>query len=111
MHLRIDGERTPWRIREASTWWRRAVGLLATPGLDDPCGLWITPCNSVHTFGMRYAIDVIFVGPDGAISKIVERLVPWRAAGCRKARSTLELRAGLSRQLGLQMGVRVELAA
>jgi uncharacterized protein len=93
------------RIRTALRWWTRAVGLLATASLEDPCGLWISPCNSVHTLGMRYAIDVVFMRADGTIAKVVERLPPWRAAGCLNAKSTLELRAGLADQLGLRPGM------
>ncbi|MEK8031094.1 DUF192 domain-containing protein [Ideonella sp. DXS29W] len=110
LHLHIDGRRTALRIRQAIRWWSRAVGLLATPKLDDPCGIWIAPCNSVHTIGMRYPIDVVFVNADGSVAKVVERLRPWRAAGCRGARSTLELRAGLARELKLAAGMAVALA-
>lgn len=109
MHLHVDGRRTPLRIGLAARWWTRAVGLLATPQLDDPCGLWITPCNSVHTFGMRYPIDVLFINGDGTIAKAVEHLLPWRAAACVKAKATLELRAGLAAQLGLRPGMSVAL--
>ncbi len=111
MDLHIEGQSAPVRIRKAASWWSRAIGLLATPQLDDPCGLWITPCNSVHTLGMRYAIDVIFLRADGSIAKIVESLPPWRAAGCRSARSTLELRAGLASRLGLRPGMTLGLVA
>ena len=111
MNLHVDGQRTAWRIRQAVRWWSRAVGLLATPALEDPCGLWIAPCNSVHTLGMRYPIDVVFVRADGTIAKVVERLRPWRAAGCRQARFTLELRAGLANQLQLRPGMTLALAA
>lgn len=102
--LHIDGRDTGLRIRQALSWGARALGLLATPRLDDPCGLWISPCPSVHTVGMRYAIDVIFLAPDGRILKLCPRLRPWRAAGARGAHSTLELRAGLAQQLSLQAG-------
>lgn len=111
MTLHVDGQGTPLRIRQAVRWWSRAVGLLATPKLDDPCGLWIAPCNSVHTLGMRYAIDVIFINADGTIAKIVEHLPPWRAAGCLKAKETLELRAGLARDLRLRPGMALRLVA
>lgn len=111
LHLHVEGQRTGLRIRQAATWWARAVGLLATPALDDPSGLWIVPCNSVHTIGMRYPIDVVFVGRDGRVAKIVDALPPWRATGCRRARSTLELRAGLARRLGLAPGASLALAA
>jgi uncharacterized protein len=109
-HLHVDGRRTAWRIRRALRWWSRAIGLLATPALDDPCGLWIAPCNSVHTIGMRYPIDIVFVNADGTVAKVVERLAPWRAAGCRGARATLELRAGLAGQLKLVPGTALALA-
>jgi hypothetical protein len=111
MNLHVDGQRTAWRIRQAVRWWSRAIGLLATPALEDPCGLWIAPCNSVHTLGMRYPIDVVFVRADGTIAKVVEQLRPWRAAGCRQARFTLELRAGLARQLQLRPGMTLALVA
>jgi uncharacterized protein len=104
LNLQVDGEPTPLRIREAATWWTRAIGLLATAALDDPSGLWIRPCNSVHTIGMRYPIDVVFLRRDGHIAKIVEAMPPWRASACRQARSTLELRAGLARRLQLAPG-------
>jgi uncharacterized protein len=109
--LCIDGNKTDLQIRQALSWWSRALGLLATPALDDPCGLWIAPCNSVHTIGMRYPIDVVFVRADGTVAKIVERLRPWRATGCRQARFTLELRAGLAKQLQLRPGVALALAS
>lgn len=109
-NLHVDGERTQLRIRMAASWWSRAIGLLATPVLEDPCGLWIAPCNSVHTIGMRYPIDVVFLRSDGKVSKVVDRLRPWRAAGCRQARYTLELRAGLASELQLRPGVMLALA-
>jgi uncharacterized protein len=108
--LHVDGRPTGLRIRTARRWWQRAVGLLATPALDDPCGLWITPCNSVHTLGMRYPIDVVFVRGDGTVAKVVDWLPPWRAAGCRGARATLELRAGLATRLQLRPGDSLVLA-
>ena len=109
--LHIDGRTSALRIRPARTWWRRAIGLLATPALEDPCGLWIEPCHSVHTIGMRYAIDLAFLDRDGRILKLVPRLGPWRAAACRGARSTLELRAGLAAELGLTRGMQLKLLA
>jgi uncharacterized membrane protein (UPF0127 family) len=102
--LHIDGRNTGLHIRQALSWWTRALGLLATPRLDDPCGLWISPCPSVHTGGMRYAIDVVFLARDGRILKLCPALRPWRAAGARGAHSTLDLRAGLAQQLDLRPG-------
>ena len=103
--LSVPGDARVLSIRLAATWFSRAIGLLATPRLDDPCGLWIVPCNSVHTFWMRYAIDVVFVDARGVVMKVVPMLKPWRMAGCRGARATLELRAGLASELGIVPGV------
>lgn len=83
-----------WRVHKTEGWWQRAVGLLATSQLDDPRGLWISPCRSIHTVGMRYAIDVVFIDERGRVKKLVRGLQPWRATACSGARSTLELRAG-----------------
>ena len=111
LHLHIDGERSSCRIRQALRWWSRAVGLLATRELEDPCGLWIAPCNAVHTLGMGYAIDVVFLRRDGTVARVVPRLAPWRAASCRHAHATLELRAGLAERLHLAPGRRLALGA
>jgi uncharacterized membrane protein (UPF0127 family) len=93
---------TAWRIRTAKSWWRRAVGLLTTSNLDDSSGLWIAPCGSVHTIGMRYAIDVVFLDEMGRVKKLVRWLKPFRCAVCWGACSTLELRAGAIDELSLR---------
>ncbi len=103
--LVIAGADSLLRVRVAATWASRAIGLLATERLDDPCGLWIKPCRSIHTCWMRYSIDVVFIDGDGRVTKIVPELRPWHMAACRRGRSTLELRAGLARRLGLQPGI------
>lgn len=72
----------------------RRKGLLGRDGLDDDHALLLAPCGSVHTIGMRFAIDVLFVGPDGRVVKIVEQLRSWRIAGAMRACFTVELPAG-----------------
>ncbi|WP_211471243.1 DUF192 domain-containing protein [Collimonas humicola] len=90
-------------IRIARYFWSRAIGLLGTRSLSDRQGLLIVPCNSVHTFFMLFAIDVVFIDRAGKISRIVEQMRPWRFAGA-KAHSCLELNAGNAARLGLQVG-------
>ena len=70
----------------------RTIGLLGTADLDDEEALWIAPCASVHTIGMRMAIGVAFVDADGVVIKVVERLRPGRIALCRGARGAVEAR-------------------
>jgi uncharacterized membrane protein (UPF0127 family) len=107
--LVVPGAPTHLRVGVADGWFSRAIGLLATRRLEDPCGLWIKPCNSIHTFWMRYPIDVLFLDKAGTVLRVVPEIRPWRIAGCRRAHTTLELRAGLAAALGLRAGMRLVL--
>ena len=82
------------RMHLAHTWRTRLLGLALLPGLDPDEALVIPHCTSVHTFGMRFAIDVVFVDRDWRVVKIVHRLRPWRISGARHAVAALELPAG-----------------
>lgn len=72
----------------------RRKGLLGTTELDNTCGLWIAPCEAVHTFGMHFAIDVIFLDRDFRVCKIRSAVAPGRIAVSFRAASALELVAG-----------------
>ncbi|HEY9573367.1 MAG TPA: DUF192 domain-containing protein [Pusillimonas sp.] len=78
----------------ARTFRQRLQGLHAYPKLSWHTGLCIRPCNAIHTFGLTYAIDVIFLDRRGRIVKRVDRLLPWRVAICLKAACAVELPAG-----------------
>lgn len=73
----------------------RARGLIARPPPPAGTGLLIPKCNAVHTFFMRYSIDVIFLDRDLRPVKIVRAVRPWRIFiwGGWKARSALEIAA------------------
>jgi uncharacterized protein len=72
----------------------RRRGLLGRSALSEGAALVIAPCCSVHTIGMRFAIDVVFVGSRGHVRKIVRALEPWRMAGALFASAVIELPAG-----------------
>ncbi|PUA16777.1 DUF192 domain-containing protein [Glaciimonas sp. PCH181] len=92
-------------ILVARFFWQRAVGLLGRRSLDDQQGLLIVPCNSIHTYFMRFAIDVVFIDTAGNITSIVEHVQPWRLAKAKaKAYSCLELSAGSAARLQLKVG-------
>lgn len=55
------------RVELANTFWSRLVGLLNRSSLDDDQGILLIPCTSIHTFGMRFAIDVVFLDRDGRV--------------------------------------------
>ncbi len=91
--------------------WTRAVGLLGRKELPEGRGLWIRPSRSIHTFFMRFAIDVVYLDSDGTVVKTCETLRPFRLSmGGRRARSVLELPAGLLERAKVQAGDRLSLA-
>jgi uncharacterized protein len=87
----------------------RLAGLLFTPDLVADEALWLEPCSSVHTFGLRASIAVIFVDADGIVLRVLDPMPRWRAASCRGARAVIELPAGGVPDL--RPGDRVQLAA
>lgn len=91
-------------IRCAASFRERALGLLGTSHLARDEGLLIRPCGAIHTFGMRYAIDVVFLDRRGCILAVRAELPPWRFALCRQARAVLELAAGSAARVGLSRG-------
>ncbi|MDX1589781.1 MAG: DUF192 domain-containing protein [Oleiphilaceae bacterium] len=88
----------------ASTWYRRFRGLLGKRPLEEHEGLLLLPCRSIHTFGMRYAIDVVFLGAQSRILAIERHIRRGRVLRCRRAYATLELLSGSARHYGLQPG-------
>ena len=72
----------------------RRTGLLGRTAWPDGEALVIGPCQAVHTVGMRFPIDVLFVRRDGRVEKIRAKVPPWRMAGALKAFAVIELAAG-----------------
>jgi uncharacterized membrane protein (UPF0127 family) len=96
------------KIRTATSLVDRAIGLLATPSLSQGEGLWISPCKSIHTFFMRYPIDVLFLDAEGHVIH-QKTFHPWRISSWEmKSRGVLELAAGTIRRTGTQLGDRIE---
>ena len=96
------------RAEKAETHWARLMGLMGRRALPEDEALLITPCSSVQTFFMRFAIDVVFLDRDGQVVKVASELKPYRAAlGGRGARSALELPAGAAARCGIAVGDRL----
>ena len=79
----------------------RLRGLLLRAAPDAGAGLLIDPCDSVHTFFMPYAIDVVYLDEDYRVLGDARRMRPWRMSLCRSARMTLELAASEAARLGI----------
>lgn len=89
-------------VFKAANAWERARGLLARKQLSNSQGFWLEPCPSVHTLGMRYSLDIIFLDKYGCVKKVVSNLHSFRFASCYGATSTLELVAGQAENLGIK---------
>ena len=103
----VDGAEPPLATAAiATTLIDRVVGLLSRRGLDGGEGLVLPRCGSIHTWFMRFAIDVVFVDGDGRATRTFERLGPFRlASGGSAARTAIELPAGTLRQRGVRAGM------
>lgn len=95
----------------ANTALKRLRGLLGRSSLAPHEALWLRPCNSIHTFWMRFAIDVIFVDRQLRIVRLVENLRPFRLTRPSwQAASVIEMAAHSISHFALQVGdeLRVE---
>lgn len=91
----VTGKTVASRVEVAETFVDRLAGLLARPPLKPGQGLLIRPCNGVHTWFMRYPIDVIFLDSDWTVVEMVRELMPFRFSRIvRRAAMALELQAG-----------------
>jgi hypothetical protein len=86
----------------------RMKGLLGRDRLSDGAGLWILPCEAIHTCGMRFSIDLIYLDRGNRIRKLRSEVSPWRLSACFSAHSVLELPAGIIRSTQTQLGDTLE---
>jgi uncharacterized protein len=73
---------------------KRSKGLLGRKGLMPGEGMWILPCEAIHTFFMQFAIDLVYLDRRNHIKKVVSNVSPWRLSACLSAHSVLELPSG-----------------
>ncbi|MBP1763373.1 MAG: hypothetical protein H6Q65_431 [Firmicutes bacterium] len=92
------------RLRIAVTFLQRLKGLLGTKFLPEGEALLIRPCSSVHTLGMNYAIDVLFMTADDRVLKIAASMPPGRAAVAWGSSYVLELPPGIAAKTGTVVG-------
>ncbi len=72
----------------------RALGLARLDELASGHALLLEPCRSVHTAGMRFALDLVWLDAAGTPLRVDRDVAPRRLRTCRRARSVLEARAG-----------------
>jgi uncharacterized membrane protein (UPF0127 family) len=97
------------RAEVARTGPKRSKGLLGRAGLKRGEGMWIIPCEAVHTFFMRFPIDLIYLDRKHRIKKVRANVRPWRISVCLSAHSILELPCGTIHDSGSMPGDLVEI--
>ncbi len=102
--LRVGERITTLRVEIAENAPERMVGLLGRSSLEDDASMLLRPCNAVHTFGMRFPIDVVFMDRQQRVLEIHQAVVPRRVLFKVRAVQVLELAAGAARRHGIAVG-------
>ena len=100
------------RCQLADNLWTRGKGLLGRKALDQNEGILLVPGSSIHMFGMKFAIDVIYLTKDDVVTDFIADIAPGKmhvaAAGAGKPYSALEVAAGTIARVGVQVGDQLE---
>ncbi|WP_396271657.1 DUF192 domain-containing protein [Granulicella arctica] len=90
----------------------RLQGLLGRRDLARNAGLWLCPSSGIHTFGMKFSIDVVSLNKEMEIVGLAQHVPPWRiAGGGRRVHSILELPGGSIELTLLRIGQRLVITA
>lgn len=89
---------------------KRTKGLLGRKSLEPGEGMWIVPCEAVHTFGMRFPIDLVYLDRKHRVKKVRSNVVPWRLSACLSAHSIIELPSGTIGETLTQTGDLLEIS-
>ena len=98
------------RVVIANTSATRRTGLLKHGELAAGEGLWIVPTEGVHTIGMKFPIDILFLSRNRTVLKACAAVPSWRFALCLRAHSVLELPAGTIEKTSTAVGDQLVLA-
>ena len=91
-------------IEIADTCARRMKGLLGRRGLFESSGMVITPCNYVHTFGMKFNIDIVFIDKHYHVVGLKRGVKKNKISGVVRAKHTLEISEGNIDALQINLG-------
>lgn len=102
--LGVEGRPVNLGVEVAGSVAQRLRGWLGRTQAPPERGLWLVPCDAVHTMGMHFPVDLVFVDGGGRIRRIDAEVPPWRFRICLGAHSVIELAAGQAARLGLSAG-------
>src|SRR5436190_15721824 len=103
-----DGRTIARTVEMAVTRGTRRRGLLGRTGLAPDHALLIAPCSSIHTWFMRFPIDVIFMARDGRVLKIRRAIPAWRMSASWGAYAVVEMASGAIARTGVTTADRLE---
>ena len=89
---------------------KRSKGLLGRKGLDPGGGMWIVPCEAVHTFFMQFPLDLVYLDKKLRVKKVRSSVKAWRISACLSAHSVIELPVGTIQQSRTERGDSLEIA-
>jgi uncharacterized membrane protein (UPF0127 family) len=94
-----------WEGWVARSFWSKMKGLLRHSPLRPGQGLWIEGCNWIHTFGMGFPIDVLYLNREGRVVHVTSDMPPNRIGPfVWRARSVVELPVGIIERTGTEVG-------
>jgi uncharacterized protein len=97
-------------IAVATSFWQRGKGLMFASGLGQGEGMIIDPCTSIHTFWMRFPIDVLYMDRNHCVIRTDESMKPWRIGPVfTGSKWVIELPAGTISATGTQAGDIIEI--
>ncbi len=104
----VGGEVIAGKVREAKSFFARMKGLLGVKKIGNDEGMLLTPCRQVHTFGMKFDIDVLFLSKTGEIIHMEASMAPDNAGPFIKdCYQVLELKSGEAGKKKIAVGKRV----
>ncbi|MDP5274488.1 DUF192 domain-containing protein [Chengkuizengella axinellae] len=93
------------QVRFAHTFFSRFIGLMFKKHIFRDGALHILPCSQIHTFFMKFPIDVVYLNSDYEVVGIEENLSPWKIGGkFKQVKSIIELSSGAVVKTGLKIG-------
>lgn len=105
------GKHLATHLEVADDAYTRCKGLLGRDELESGRGIWIYPCESVHTFAMRFPIDLVYLDRNCVVKKVRSSVRPGRLSACLSARSVIELPAGTVASTGTLAGDHISIRA
>lgn len=99
------------KVRKADNFITRLVGLLKRTHLGPEEALWLMPSKGIHTIGMKFPIDVLFLDKNCVILAMVSGMMPYRISGVHlRGFSVMELPSGTIKKSHTEVGDRLEIS-